>query len=110
MCGSKEQKLEKLVAKKKADAIINLIGGKDISLSLKAIEALGKVPGDESYNELISLIRSPRADIRAAAISALGTLGDPKARAHISHMVAAEKDPVVVEAMKKAMAKLHGNY
>ena len=109
MFGSKEQKLEKLVEKKNAAAIIKLISGKDSVIALKAVEALGKVPGDDSYNTLITLLRSPVAAVRAAAAVALGTLGDQKARAHIDHMVGSEKDAVVVEAMKKALSKLHSN-
>ena len=109
MFGSKEQKLEKMVEKKNTAGIIKLINDKDSIIALKAVEALGKVPGDDSYNTLITLLRSPRADVRAAAATSLGALGDQKARAHIDHMIGNEKDAVVVEAMKKALSKLHSN-
>lgn len=109
MFGNKEQKLEKMVAKKNAAGIIALVNDKDTVIALKAVEALGKVPGDDSYNTLITLLRSPRAEVRAAAAAALGTLGDQKARAHIDHMIVNEKDAVVVEAMKKTLSMLHSN-
>ncbi len=107
MFGNKEQKLEKMIAKNNAAGIIGLVTSKDPSISLKAVEALGKVTGDDAYNTLITLLRSPRADIRAAAASALAEMGDSKAQAHISHMLTTETDAVVIEAMKTALSKLH---
>ena len=107
MFGNKEQKLEKMITKNNVSGIIALINNKDVTLSLKAVEALGKVTGDDAYNTLITLLRSPRADVRATAASALANMGDPKAQAHISHMLPGEKDAVVIEAMKAALSKLH---
>lgn len=107
MFGNKEQKLEKMIAKNNAGGIIALVNSKDAALSLKAVEALGKVTGDDAYNTLITLLRSPRADVRAAAATSLANMGDPKAQAHISHMLPNEKDAVVVEAMKNALSQLH---
>ena len=107
MFGNKEQKLEKMVAKKNAAGIIKLVNDKDAAIAIKAVESLGKVPGDDSYNALITLLRSPKADVRAAAVSSLGNLGDPKAKAHIDHLMANEKDAVVLSAMKKALSHLH---
>ena len=109
MFGSKESKIQKAIEKKNAKAVIKLLGDKDVSMVLKAIEALGKIPGDESYNELIALIRSPRAEVRAAAVTALGVFGDPKGRAHIAHLEKTEKDAAVLAAINQALSKLHGN-
>lgn len=109
MFGNKEQKLEKMVEKKNAAGIIKLVNGKDSVIALKAVEALGKVPGDDSYNTLITLLRAPKADVRAAAAASLGNLGDQKARAHIDHLIHSEKDAVVLAAMKKTLSQLHSN-
>ena len=106
--GSKESKIEKAVAKKNAAAAIKLLGDKDTAIVLKAIEALGKIPGDESYNELIALLRSPNSQVRAAAVTALGVFGDPKGRAHVAHMEKTEKDVAVLKAIGNTLAKLHG--
>ena len=109
MFGNKEQQIEKLVEKKNAAGLIRFINDKDSVIALKAVEALGQGKGDDSYNTLISLLRSPRADMRAAAATALGALGDQKARAHIDHLSKTEQDSVVLEAMKQALSKLHSN-
>ena len=108
MFGNKEKKLEKMVEKKNAAGIIKLINDKDAAIALKAVASLGKVPGDDAYNALISLIRSPKAEIRAAAVTALAERGSPKAKAHIDHMLTGEKDAAVIAALKAAQAKIHG--
>lgn len=109
MFGNKDQKIEKLVEKKNAAGLIALLNDKNVPLSLKAAEALGKVNSDEAYNMLITLMRSPMAEMRAVAIAALGEMGDQKARAHIDHNYATETDPMVQEAMREALSKLHTN-
>ncbi len=107
MFGNKEEKIEKLAAKNNAGALIKMINEKDMALSVKAITALGTCKGDDAYNTLIALLRSPSAEIRAATATALGTLGDPKAHAHLDHLMASEKDSKVAAAMKAALSKLH---
>ena len=109
MFGSKESKIDKMVTKNNAVGIIKMINGKDMAGTKQAIAALVKVRNDDSYNELISLLRSPTAEIRAAAASALGEMNYPKARAHLVHVAEAEKDAAALEAMKQAIAKLHSN-
>ena len=109
MFGNKEHKIDKMVEKQNAAGLIKLVSDHDHVIALKAVEALGQVKGDDSYNTLITLLRFPAADVRAAAATALGNLGDQKARAHIDHMIKEEKDAVVQETMKKALSKLHSD-
>lgn len=108
MFGNKTNKIQKCISKKNVAPVIKLLKDKDITVVMQAIEALGKIPGDESYNQLVSLLRSPMAQVRAAAITALAEFGDPKGRAHMAHMEKTEKDAVVLEAINKALTKLHG--
>ena len=105
--GSKSDKIAKAIEKKNAAGIIKYLNDKDAGVVMQAVAALGKVQGDDSYNTLVSLLRSPKAEIRAAAVTALTELGDPKAQALVSHMETTEKDAVVLEAVKKALSKLH---
>ena len=105
--GSKESKIAKFIEKGNAAGLIKLISGKDMGIVTKAIEALGSVKGDDAYNQLISLLRSEKSEIRAAAVKALGIKGDQKAKAHIDHLITEEKDSTVLAAMKEAQAKLH---
>lgn len=109
MFGNKDQKIEKLIRKNHVAGLIALITEKNVPLALQATAALGKVKGDDAYNMLITLMRSPMAEMRATAITALGEMGDQKARAHIDHNYAYETDPQVQEAMKKALSLLHTN-
>ena len=105
--GSKESKIQKCIEKQNAAPVIKLIGDKDDNVTLQAVAALGKIPGDDSYNVLIALLREKTPSLRAAAVTALAEMGDPKAKAHISHLGKMEKDAVVLEAIHKAVAKLH---
>ena len=107
MFGSKEQKLEKMIAKNNVSGIIGLITSKDPALSLKAVEALGRVTGDDARSRPRAPPRPPRGGGRAAAPTSLANGGDAKAQAQNSHMLPGEKDAVVIEAMKNALSKLH---
>lgn len=109
MADGKERKLEKLIAKQDAQRIIAMITEKDVGLSLKAAQALGKVKSDDAYNMLITLLRSPMPEMRAAAVTALAEMGDQKARAHIDHNFLSEENAMVQEAMRAAQAQLHTN-
>lgn len=109
MFGSKESKIEKMIAKNNAGGIIKMINGKDLALTKQAIAALGKIRNDDSYNELVALLRSSVAEIRAAASAALGEMGYPKARAHIVHVSETETDVAALDVMKKAISMLHSN-
>ena len=110
MTDRKEKKLEKLVEKQDAQRIIEMITEKDVQLALKAAAALGKVKGnDDAYNMLITLLRSPMAQMRSVAVLALAEMGDQKARAHIDHNYLSEEDETVREDMRKAMTTLHSN-
>ena len=74
--GSKESKIEKCIAKKNAGPVIKMVYDKDDKVAMQAIEALGKIGGDDGYNVLIALIRDKNAKVRAAAVTALGELGE----------------------------------
>ncbi len=109
MFGNKDDKIKKAIEKGKPEVLIKMLGEKSEDIRISAIEALGKIKGDVSYNALISLIRDASAKVRIAAVKALGELGDPKARAHIDHQIAAEKDEKVQADMRAALSKVHTN-
>lgn len=99
-------KVEKAIEKKKFSQLAKLAEGRDATLRLEAIEGMGKVPGEESFNYLTNLIRSPDAKVRGAAASALGELKDAKARAFLDHQMQHEEDPAVLEQIRGALARL----
>jgi HEAT repeat protein len=106
MFGNDLSKVEKLVAKKKDGELAKLTGSKDEAVRLAAIAGLGKVGGEDGYNALVTLLRSPEPQIRIAVANAMAELADPKLRAHIEHLAKNETDPKVSAALLAALAKI----
>lgn len=97
-------KVEKAIEKKKFDPLKKMADGRDDALRLEAIEAMGKVPGEDSFNYLTGALRNPDAKIRTAAANGLGELKNPKARAFLDHSMQQEQDDTVRETMRGALA------
>lgn len=108
MFGNKLSKIDKLVEKKKGDALAPLGLDKKQEVRLKAIQGMGQVGGDTCYNMLVTCLRDADPIVRSAAASALAQLADPRARGHIEHQLKAETDPQVRDHMKAALSKIHG--
>lgn len=103
MFGSKQQKIDRAIEKKKEAPLLKLAEDKDMQVCLAAIAGLGKVALDDGCNTLITLLHDPNDDIRSAAASALGELGNGHAKAHISYQIQQEKNPAVKETMTHAL-------
>lgn len=102
----KIESIAKNVEKKKEAPILKLIGSKDKSVQLAAIEALGKVGKDDSFNALIVRLTDDDADIREAAAKALGAMGNDHARAHLQHALSKENNAKVEAALKHSIEQL----
>ncbi|MEF9879499.1 MAG: HEAT repeat domain-containing protein [Clostridia bacterium] len=109
MFGSKLEKIEKAIAKKKPKDIIALMNDKDQNVRLKAIAAAGVVGTDDSFNALVTLITDPDKDVRATAATAISVLGNAHGHEFIAHQMMRETDAGVKAIMQSAMAKLHNN-
>ncbi len=109
MFGNKLEKIDKLVAHQKAEALVALGNDKNKEVRLKAIDGMGKVGGDSCYNMLVSLLRDGEPAVRAAAATAMAQMGQARARGHIEHQMEQEKDASVQAAMRAALGKIHGD-
>ena len=106
MFGNREKKIEKCIEKQKVGPVLQMVNGKDETLLLKAIAALGQIACEESYNALITLLRDQRPAVRACAVRALGDLRDAKAKVHVIHLEKTEKDAAVLSAIHDTVGKL----
>lgn len=106
--GNKEKKIAHAVEKKNPAPVIALFEDKDEQIRMAAIEAAGKIGGDDSMNALIPLLHHNDAKMRAAAAIALGEVGNSHAAAFLSYQLDHEQDATVKEAVRKAMQRLHG--
>lgn len=97
-------KIEQAVAKKKFSPLQKMAEGRDATLRLEAIEAMGKVDCEDSFNFLTGYLRSPDASVRGAAAAGLGHLKMPKARAFLEHQLAVETDEGAKKRLHEALA------
>ena len=98
------KKVERAIAKQKFDKLRKMADGRDESLKLEALEAMGQVSGVESFNYLTMALRNPSASIRAAAAVGLAALKDPKAIAFLAHQLEKETDQDARNKIEGAMA------
>ena len=101
------KKIEHAIAKQKFEPLKKLADGRDESLKLEAIEAMGQVAGEESFNYLTVALRNPSVSVRIAAAAGLGALKNPKAAAFLSHQIQQETDEGVRKKMQSALALCH---
>ena len=101
------KKIERAIAKQKFEPLKKLADGRDEALKIEAIEAMGQVSGEESFNYLTVALRNPSVSIRVAAAMGLGALKNPKATAFLSHQLQQETDDNVRKTMQNALALCH---
>ena len=65
--GSKDKKIEHAIEKKNPAGVIGFFEDKDENIRLMAIDAAGKIGGDDCMNALIPLLHNSDAKVRAAA-------------------------------------------
>ncbi len=106
MFGSKQDKIEKAVEKKKIGELIKFTQDKDPSIILAAIAGLGKIKEDDAFNALVPFLSSTVTEQRAAAATALGELGNGHAKAFLLHAAQVEKDPAAKKTIETASGKL----
>ena len=107
---SKLDKIAKLVEKGKEAPLIKLAGDKDKETRLAAIEAMGRIGKDDSFNAMVpSMLIDEDPDIRAAAATALGVMKNAHASAHLRYYLEREKDEKVGAALKAAISNLGGS-
>ena len=100
-------KIEKAIAKQKFEPLKKMADGRDEALKIEAIEAMGQIAGEDSFNYLTVALRHPSVSIRTAAAKGLGVLKNPKAAAFISHQIQQETDENVRKTMQNALAQCH---
>ena len=104
----KDKKIEHAIEKKNPAGVIGFFEDYDENIRLMAIDAAGKIGGDDCMNALIQLLHNSDAKVRAAAATALGAGGISHAAAFLSYQLDHEHDPTVQAAVRKAMQVFHG--
>lgn len=100
---SKINKIEKLVQKGKEGELLKYLRDKDKAVRLAAIDGMGKIGADDSFNALIIVLSENDEDIRLAAVKALGELKNKHADTHLRHLLETESNDKVIEEIKKTL-------
>ena len=99
-------KINALAEKKKTDKVLAFAKSKDPELRAAAAKALSGITADESYNELILLIRDPVLSVRKAAVMALGDMGKKSGADHVRHVMNHETDAEIIRLCQTAISKI----
>jgi len=99
-------KINQLAEKKKTDKVLAFARAKDPELRAAAAKALSGISVDESYNELVLLIRDTELTVRKAAVVALGAMGRKSGADHVRHVMNHETDAEIIKLCQTAIAKI----
>ncbi len=104
--GDSVEEIAKLAAKGKSDKIIKIIDKKNepkevIAAAIKALGELTAKNDEDSQNKLTDLLDSEDPEIRTAAAKAGIETGSDYMKTRIQQLIANEKDPKVVEAIRE---------
>lgn len=109
MFGSKQDKIQKAIEKKRIPDLIKFSQDKEKDIVLAAIAGLGKIVDDDSFNALVPFLNNPDAALRSAAATSLGEIGNEHAKAFLLHASTIEKDEAAKKAMELAASKLRAH-
>ena len=106
------EKLNQFAAKGKENKILPHLKSKDKQIRIGAIKALGNCTGgEEGFNQLTTMMpMTTDKDELIAICDALGNLGKEQSFYHISHYMDQVNDPDVIDAMRKAIAKIRQHH
>ncbi len=101
---SKRTKIEKCIQKGNEAELLRLFSAsKDKEEWLEAIEGMGKIGTDDSFNALISILNEEDYDIHLAFIRALGQLRNLHADTHLRYLLDRETDEKTIEAIRESL-------
>ena len=92
--------VEKLVARRDVDGLINALNHRDYKTRKRAAEALGEMKAKEAVGALIKTLKDENPEVRKAAAYALGRIGDERAIKPLVETLKDESLDVRIEAAK----------
>lgn len=104
--GDKGKQAKAYARKDNPEKLAGLLSDKDPAMRVKICEALSEVDSDCSSNALIFALKDDDPTVRVASAKALSKVGKGNATEHIRHLIPAEKDSKVHDAMREAMSNI----
>lgn len=103
---SPQEKLLKLGAKQKLDAILKYVNNPNDDIRVSVALALGMIPTYDSGMALIDLLRDHSPIVRAAAANSAADIHAKQCEEYIKKLAFADSDPKVRQTAKKAFDRL----
>lgn len=96
-------KIEKFVEKRKSGPIIKLMGKADSEVLVAALEGLGKIADEDSFNQITRYLEHEDAKVRVAACKAALVVNTEYMKTRVRHQLMAESDADAKKQIQDAM-------
>ena len=98
-----EEKIEKLVQKKKSTPIIKLMAKADKETLAACLAGLGQIGDEASVNQMTHYFDNEDGDIRLAACKAALVINDSYIQTRVRHQLSVEKDEKIKAGILEAL-------
>ena len=98
-----EEKIEKLVQKKKSAPIIKLMGKADKETLTACLAGLSKIGDEDFINPMTHYFDNEDGDIRLAACKAALVINDSYIQTRVRHQLSVEKDEKIKAGILEAL-------
>lgn len=96
------EKIDKLLQKKKSAGIIKLMGKADEQVLAHALTALGEIGDEDASNQVTHYLDHPDKEVRVAACRAALHIGTEYMKTRVGHQLAMETDPETKKRIQEA--------
>lgn len=97
------EKIKKLTEKKKTAPVIKMMGKADSDVLVVALDALGKIGDEDSFNMITHYLEHEDAKVRVAACKAALVIDTEYMKTRVRHQLMVETDPEAKKQMQEAM-------
>lgn len=96
-------KIEKSVEKRKSAPIIKLMGKADSDVLVAALEGLGKIADEDSFNQITHYLEHEDAKVRVAACKAALVVNTEYMKTRVRHQLMVESDADAKKQIQDAL-------
>jgi HEAT repeat protein len=102
-------KIEKWVEKGNTGKLEKILSKGSVQEKAAAIEALGRIGGEDAINLLVASLRSADLEVRKASVVAIGQTGATRAMEFLRKITRDEPDSEISDLARESMHKLAGS-
>lgn len=103
------KKVEKWAQKKNVDKLLKALSTEDREVQIIVLKALGTTKDENAMHQLIGFLKDPEPSIRAAAVEALGVMGNSRSLEFVRQLWNSEANEEVREKARLAIQAIKEN-